>query len=555
MSPHVNKSIINGLPEIIQKSEFKMEHNTDILIIGGGIAGLRAALTASQFGKVTVITKGKIGETATEKAQGGIAAAIDQIQDSTQSHFEDTIEAGAGLCDEKAVRILVNEGIDRVKELIEMGAQFDKAETEGGNLFALALEGAHKRRRILHAGDRTGAEIEKTLAYEVTRQGKVKVLPQSLGIDLIVEDNRCIGVRALDIKTNKIYTHFAKSIILATGGLCQVYLYTTNPPLATGDGIAMAYRAGCEITDMEFIQFHPTSLVQSKEFEDIIALPQFLISEAVRGEGGILLNIKGTRFMERYHIKAELAPRDIVSRAIFMEMQNTKSTHVYLDLSHIGAMKIKNRFPVIYNTCLERGLDITKDPIPVAPAAHYAMGGIKTDINGHTNIEDLLAAGECSSLGVHGANRLASNSLLDGLVFGHRTALAASETINKKMKYKHHKQSKQEASCAYISTQELQRYKLTIKNNMWNKAGIIRNKKYLKDALDKITIINNKMPKDPKTSDEIELKNLAQCAELICQAALERKESRGAHFRSDFPNCDDKNWQKHLVYTIIAKNE
>jgi len=526
----------------------KVSNQTDILIIGGGIAGLRAALTASQFGKVAVITKGRIGETATEKAQGGIAAAIDEIRDSTLSHFEDTIGAGAGLCNESAVKILVNEGVDRVKELIEMGAQFDRAETEGGRPFALALEGAHKRRRILHAGDRTGAEIEKALAHEVTRQKKVLVFPQTLSIDLIVENGKCLGAKVLDLKTNRVYNFYAKSTILATGGLCQVYLYTTNPEMATGDGVAMAYRAGAEVTDMEFIQFHPTSLVQSKQFEDIIALPQFLISEAVRGEGGILLNINGERFMEKYHAKAELAPRDIVSRAIYEEIQKTKSTHVFLDLSHIGSEKIKKRFPVIHKTCLERGLDITSDPIPVAPAAHYSMGGIKTDENGKTNIEGLFAAGECTSLGVHGANRLASNSLLDGLVFGHRAALFASEKINDKLEKSH---KKEEKIFFKLSLQEIKRFKLIIKSNMWSKVGIVRDENGLKDALTKIVEVEKRIKNNPEDQISIELKNMAECAALICKAALDRKESRGAHFRSDYPSPSNKSWKKHLVYTII----
>lgn len=525
-----------------------MENHCDILIIGGGIAGLRAALTASKFGKVIVITKGKIGETATEKAQGGIAAAIDEIRDSTNFHYEDTIEAGVGLCDPESVRILVDEGVERVKELIEMGAKFDRAETEGGGQFALALEGAHKRRRILHAGDATGAEIEKTLASNVMRGKNISVHPQVIGIDLIVENGECVGASALDIKSGKFCTYSARSVILTTGGMCQMYLYTTNPELATGDGVAMAFRAGADVSDMEFIQFHPTSLVQFKQFEDIIALPQFLISEAVRGEGGLLLGTKGERFMEKYHIKAELAPRDIVSRAIFAEMSATKTDHVYLKLSQIGSEKIKKRFPIIYKTCLERGMDITKDNIPVAPAAHYAMGGIKTNINGETNIKGLYAAGECASLGVHGANRLASNSLLDGLVFGHRAALfSASQTKDKQPKIKHANLINLKA----LPSEEINRIKLTIKTTMWQNVGIIRNEKGLRAALHKLSEIRNRLPCLYSTKEGIELKNLALAAYLVCLGASDRKESRGAHFRLDFPKNDDKNWKKHLVYNIM----
>ncbi|OGC18617.1 L-aspartate oxidase [candidate division WOR-1 bacterium RIFOXYC2_FULL_37_10] len=524
---------------------------SDILIIGGGIAGLAAALTASKFGNVTIITKSKIGDTATQKAQGGIAAAIDEKFDSTQYHFEDTIEAGAGLCDEEAVRILVNEGVTRVKELIEMGAQFDKAETEGGGKFSLTLEGAHKRRRILHAGDATGKEIEKTLAYEVMKQDNISVHPQTLGIDLLIIDNNCAGAKALDLKTNKIETYLAKATILATGGMCQIYLYTTNPKVATGDGIAMAYRAGAQIVDMEFIQFHPTSLLQLKQFEDIIALPQFLISEAVRGEGGILLNIKGERFMEKYHNQCELAPRDIVARAIFDEIKKTKTNYVNLQLSQIGADKIKRRFPVIYKTCMERGLDITKDNIPVAPAAHYAMGGIKTDTNGRTNIESLFAAGECSSLGIHGANRLASNSLLDGLVFGHRSALKASEKIKNKLLSP--RVNEEQNRNAFFTDEEIHQFTLAIKINMWQKVGILRSGNDLKDALDKIKNIEDKMAFTPSTKQEIETKNMAQVAALICCGAIDRQESRGAHYRTDFPQRNDKNWKKHLTYNIMDK--
>ncbi|NQU18315.1 MAG: L-aspartate oxidase [Candidatus Saganbacteria bacterium] len=510
-----------------------MSQECDILIIGAGIAGLRAALTASQFGKVILLTKGKIGESATEKAQGGIAAAIDEIRDSTQFHFEDTIKAGAGLCNEDAVRILVNEGVDRVKELIEMGAQFDKAETEGG--FALALEGAHKRRRILHAGDATGAEIEKTLGYNVIKEGLVEVYPLTLGIKLEVNDGQCFGAVALDTKNNKIETFFSKATILTTGGVCQNYLYTTNPEVATGDGVAMAYNEGAEVTDMEFIQFHPTTLVHSKEFEDIVALPQFLISEAVRGEGAILLNNRGERFIE------ELAPRDIVSRAIVEEMNKTNADHVFLSLK-LPPEKTKNRFPVIYKTCLERGLDITRDQIPVAPGAHYFMGGVKTDTNAKTNIKNLFAAGECASLGVHGANRLASNSLLDGLVFGHRAALSAREVLNGKVKFK---SSPSPFTKNTLTPREIKRYMLIIKTTMWNDVGIIRSEQSLKNAQNKL----NKLPIfTPQDRAEAELQNMLCTARLITQAALDRKESRGAHFRTDHTKIDDIKWKKHLIY-------
>ncbi|MFH1826570.1 MAG: L-aspartate oxidase [bacterium] len=512
----------------------------DFLIIGGGIAGLSAALEASKHGQVVILTKGKIGETATEKAQGGIAAAIDQIHDSTQFHFEDTIACGAGLCDEKAVRILVDEGVKRVTELIEMGACFDRAETEGGGRFALALEGAHKQRRILHAGDATGEEIQRTLGRRIVKEKKVTILQKTLGFKLLIQGKKCVGAVAYDLIKKEFVTLSAKAIILATGGIGQIYLYTTNPSFASGDGIAMAYQAGAAVADMEFVQFHPTSLVQFAALKDIIALPRFLISEAVRGEGATLLNSRGERFMQRYDIKGELAPRDIVSRAIYQEMKNTGASNVFLSLAGLDPEKIKKRFPVIYKTCLERGLDITKDNIPVAPSAHYFMGGVKTDTEGKTNISRLFAAGECASLRIHGANRLASNSLLDGLVFGHRAAQTATKEIKtisqptvENIEHQPHKPRLKES--------ELQRLRLIIKTTMWNNVSIERNQAGLSSALAKIQAVLKELDFTPQTYEELELNNMALVAKLIIQAALNRQESRGAHFRSDFPKTDDQN--------------
>src|SRR3989339_1719126 len=528
-----------------------MIETCDVLIVGGGIAGLSAALEASKHGKVILLTKGKIGESATEKAQGGIAAAIDQPRDSTEYPFEDTIAAGAGLCNEKAVRVLVTEGVDRAKELIEMGARFDRAETEAGGGFALALEGAHKRRRILDAGDETGKEIEKTLGRRIVNENKVTIHQGMMGIDLLMEDKKCAGALALASLSGAVKSYRARATLIATGGVCQLYLYTTNPAFATGDGIAMAYRAGAAVTDMEFVQFHPTALVQFKQFEDIVALPRFLISEAVRGEGGVLLNNKGERFMEKYHVKLELAPRDIVSRAIVQEMKATDSDHVFLSLKGIDAEKIKHRFPMIYKTCLERGLDITKDNIPVAPAAHYFMGGITTDVDGKTNINGLYAAGECASLGVHGANRLASNSLLDGLVFGHRAALAAKIQLpTSTSSFLTGIQTHHPTSTSHLKPNEIQRFKLIIKSHMWKNVGIIRSKESLEQAKAMISSVEKQLNFEPGSKEEIELKNMVLVAKLITQAALERTESRGAHFRQDFPRTNNQNWQKHLTCKI-----
>ena len=524
---------------------------TDLLIIGGGIAGLMAAISASEYSShITIVTKGELEDTATEKAQGGIAAAIDEIGDSTKFHFEDTILAGCGLCNKEAVNLLVNQGVLRVKELIELGARFDKAESEGVFGFSLALEGAHRRRRILHAGDTTGAEIARTLLAKVQENKKITILKETLALDLIIEERICKGVVFYSSKDKKVFEIKSGATILATGGLGQVYLYTTNPEVATGDGVAMAYRGGADISDMEFIQFHPTSLIQNKEFEDIIALPQFLISEAVRGEGGILLNAKGERFMANYHERGELAPRDVVARAIFSEMKKNNSNFVLLDLSKIGEEKIKKRFPVIYKTCLDRNFNITRNPIPVAPAAHYSMGGIKTGLDTKTNIQCLFAAGECSSVGVHGANRLASNSLLEGLVFGHIAGIESSKCEKKRISTSY---IKKYSDSTNLTKNELKRIVLTLKSNMWSNVGIIRNGKGLRFSMRKIDELLGLFESEIKQVKEIEAINMLTCAKLISKGALEREESRGAHYREDFPQRDDNMWQKSLIYNIISE--
>lgn len=521
----------------------------DFLIIGGGIAGLEAALTASEFGKVIILTKGKTEETATEKAQGGIAAAIDVKNDSLAYHFEDTIDAGAGLCEENAVNVLVKEGVERVKELIDMGADFDRSTS--GKL-ELNIEGAHRMRRILHAGDYTGKEIARTLAAKVIKNKNVRIKNFIFGKDLIINGGKCCGVIAFDSKKNKQIAFLAPTTIITTGGACQTYLYNTNPEFATGDGIAMAYRAGAVLRDMEFVQFHPTALVSFKALEGEVAFPQFLISEAVRGEGAVLLNKSGERFMEKYHKSAELAPRDIVSRAIFEEMKQTDSDHVHLNLAGIDPEKVKKRFPTIYKTCKEAGLDLTSDNIPVAPAAHYFMGGIKTDLDGKTNIAGLWAAGEVTSTGVHGANRLASNSLLEGVVFGRRSAISASDyTKTCKLKISNMTLKTSKRKAAILSPKEILRYKHFIKKMMWNDTGIIRNGKDLAKAIAEFKKLEKITDFDPVNASECELRNMALVARLITQAALDREESRGAHFRTDYPKKDDKIWKKHLEYSIV----
>jgi len=514
----------------------------DFLIIGGGIAGLSAAIEASHHGKVILLTKGKTGETATEYAQGGIAAAVDEQKDSPLFHMQDTLDVGAGLSDETAVKILVNDGVKRVHELIKLGVKFDKI----GDVYELALEGAHSHRRILHAGDATGSEIERGLAAQLLREKLVDVRNFIYGKDLIIKNGRCIGAEAIDIQNKRKLIFIARSTMLATGGLGQVYLHNTNPSFATGDGIAMAYRAGAEVTDMEFVQFHPTTL-----FIRNIVETRFLISEAVRGEGAILENINGERFMPQYHLLKELAPRDIVSRSILAEMNRTNSDHVYLNCAPIGADKVKKRFPKIYEECLKYNIDISKDKIPVTPAAHYFMGGVKIDTDGKTNIAGLYAAGEVSSAGIHGANRLASNSLLDGLVFGYRAAVNAesynkASEIDRAIESFKPKISEQLPPKLYIEL--LKEMKHELKTLMWEKVGIIRNEKDLRSALSELKKIANKINYTPDDKDELELKNMAATSTLIAQAALNRKESRGAHFRSDYPLQDDLKWRKHQIF-------
>jgi len=514
----------------------------DFLVIGGGIAGLSAAIEASHNGKVILLTKGKTGETATEYAQGGIAAAVDEQKDSPMFHMQDTLDVGAGLSDENAVTILVNDGVKRVRELIKIGVKFDKI----GDVYELALEGAHSHRRILHAGDATGSEIERALAARLLNEKLVDVRNFIYGKDLIIKNGRCIGAIAFDVQSNTEMVFLSKATIICTGGLGQIFLHNTNPSFATGDGIAMAYRAGAEVTDMEFVQFHPTTL-----FLHGVVETRFLISEAVRGEGAILENIDGERFMPRYHLLKELAPRDIVSRSILSEMKRTNSDHVYLNLSPIGAEKIRKRFPKIYEECLKHNIDITKDKVPVTPAAHYFMGGIKIDTNGRTRIMGLYAAGEVSDAGIHGANRLASNSLLDGLVFGHRAALDAIDYIKLPELDKiisSYSPRKTRDHGHMLKYDQIQNVKQRLKTIMWEYVGIVRNGKDLKNAISELKRMDKKINYSPANKYDLELKNMITTALLIAEAAYKRKESRGAHFRSDYPVQDDIHWRRHQTF-------
>ncbi|MBI4686903.1 MAG: L-aspartate oxidase [Nitrospirae bacterium] len=505
---------------------------TDFLIIGGGVAGLRAAIEVAPHGSVLVLTKDKPAESSTGYAQGGIAVALSD-EDEVGIHYEDTIKAGDGLCREDAVRILVEEGPEVILELISWGAEFDKE----GRRLAFTQEAAHSRRRILHAhGDSTGRELERALVSKVRTFSDVRRYDFAFTVDLIIEDGRCVG--ALVLRDKEVIPIYAKAVILATGGGGQVYSRTTNPPVTAGDGMAIAYRAGAVLEDMEFIQFHPTTLYSP-------SAPQFLLSEAMRGEGAILKNINGERFMPDYHSMSELASRDIVARAIISEMVKTNARHVYLDLRHLDKDFVRRRFPRIYSTCLQFDIDITEDLIPVSPAAHYFMGGVKTDLEGQTTVKGLFAAGEVACTGVHGANRLASNSLLEGLVYGARTGMAA---VNWGMgngewgleKYKSHKLKSANWNI------DIEKIRSSLRRIMWDKAGIIRCKESLTEATEWLKQWNFTLREGVFGRKELELKNMLTIANLIVDSALLREGSIGAHYRSDFKERGES-WQRHIL--------
>ncbi|MBI5232968.1 MAG: L-aspartate oxidase [Deltaproteobacteria bacterium] len=514
---------------------------TDFLIIGSGVAGLRAAIELASHGNVIVVTKDIPTECSTEYAQGGVAVALSD-EDEVGIHSEDTIKAGDGLCRENAVKVLVEEGPERILELIEWGAEFDR---EGPRL-SFTIEAAHSRRRILHAqGDSTGKELERVLIKKVRALANIQKLPFCTAVDLIVEDGVCKGAYVLK-DTSKVSVH-AKATILASGGAGQMFSRTTNPAVATGDGMAIAYRAGAVLEDMEFVQFHPTVLFAP-------AAPQFLLSEAMRGEGAILRNILSEPFMKNYHPAAELAPRDVVSRAIISEMVKTRSSNVYLDLTRLDAEFIKKRFPRIYATCLRYDINITRDRIPVSPAAHYMMGGVKTDLDGMTNIAGLFAAGEVACTGVHGSNRLASNSLLEGLVYGYRAgAAAAQQGAEAPHSTEARKNGNSEggspagpASGPVSAPADLEEIRTSLRRIMWDKVGIIRCAVSLEHASNKLREWTSLMGMDFDTRRGHELKNMLTVASIVTEAALERKGSAGAHYRSDFPGkCED--WQRHIA--------
>ncbi|WP_128896579.1 L-aspartate oxidase [Longirhabdus pacifica] len=504
--------------------------NTDVLVIGGGIAGLFTAIKISEHSKVLLITKKTIMDSNTQYAQGGIAAVFSD-DDSPSLHRQDTLIAGAGLCENEAVTILTNEGPDAVKELIALGTEFD---VEDG-AFALTKEGAHSKRRILHAnGDATGSEIVRALYKQAKNNENITIYDEHFVIDLLTENGICAGA-LIENHEGKREAVRSKAVVLCAGGAGQLYRYTTNPEIATGDGIAMAYRAGTNIQDIEFIQFHPTALCYP-------GAPRFLITEAVRGEGAVLRNNKGERFMSTYHPQMELAPRDVVARAIIDEMTSNKSTYVYLDITHESESFIKKRFPTIYRYCLQFGLDITTDWIPVAPAAHYMMGGVKTDLHGESSIKNLFACGEVSSTGVHGANRLASNSLSEAIVFGSRIADKISEIKQRESSDIAHEEQWTEHIHYPIIEKRLKLQKLMLRY-----VGLKRSRKGLEKGLAELKKQLPMFQINLQKREEYEFANLLTCALLVGQAAIKREESRGGHYREDFPETDDLLWKQHII--------
>lgn len=516
----------------------------DFLVIGSGIAGLTYALKVADRGTVCVVTKKTETDSNTNYAQGGVASVFG-ADDSMAAHIEDTLATGAGLSHRDAVAAMVGEGPALVEELYRLGVGFTLA---GPARFDLGKEGGHSRRRIVHAKDYTGFEIERTLAAKVRAHRNVTILEHHLAVDLIVGtaagERRCLGVYVLDLASGEMESYAAGAVLLASGGIGQAYLHTTNPPIATGDGVAMAWRAGATVANMEFVQFHPTTLYQDHADD---SGRSFLISEAVRGEGAMLRTLDGRAFMADYHASAELAPRDVVARAIDAELKASGDSHVLLDISPLGLDRFRQRFPAISQGCAERGVDLTRLAIPVVPRAHYSCGGVRTDLMGHTDIAGLYAAGECACTGVHGANRLASNSLLEALVFAARAATAAGETAA----------AGPVPAWDYVGTVPsrervvVSHNRLAIRQLMWNYVGIVRSDQRLARAAARLAAINDEI-RDYywryRVGEELaELRNLSAVAGLVIECAAQRNESRGLHYNQDHPQRDDANWLKDTV--------
>ncbi len=558
-----------------------MEQQTDFLVIGSGISGLFFALQVARLGRVTLITKKRRTDNATNLAQGGIAAVL-APGDSFAAHIADTLRAGAGLCHEDAVKMVVETGPARVRELMAMGVGFQRMESVGQEL-DLGMEGGHSARRIAHTMDRTGSSIEESLLQKVAAEPAINVLENHLAVDLLIAakaakggrfvtshqvavdgasgfknchrsagppfSDRCLGAYVLNQESGEVESWSARVTVLCTGGVGKVYLYTTNPDIATGDGIAMAYRAGARVANLEFVQFHPTCLYHPRA-------KNFLISEAVRGEGGRLLDRHGHSFMGKYDPRGDLATRDTVARAIDLELKTSGDDCVFLDISHKPAGFLTKRFPTIYQTCLKLGIDITREPIPVVPAAHYMCGGVLTDLWGRTDLENLYALGETACTGLHGANRLASNSLLEAVVYAHRAGERCRQDWPLLVTLKHPPIRPWLADRAepIVEAVLISHNWDQIRRLMWNYVGIVRSEQRLKLIREQLGLISAEVQRHYRdyilTSDLVELRNIALVARLIVQCALTRKESRGLHYIIDQPHLDDHNWKKN---TIIAK--
>ena len=536
-------------------SNHRQSFRHDVLIIGGGAAGLSLALRLAPLAKIAVITKERDSEGSTYYAQGGISAVLRQ-DDSFESHIADTMNAGVGLCDEAAVRFTVEHGPENIQWLAELGVPFTTDQHRNGTkTYHLTREGGHSHRRVIHAADATGKALETTLLNHAKHEKNIQIFSHHISVDLItgkklgLDHNRCIGAYVLNKRTGHVETFQARYVILATGGASKVYLYTSNPDTATGDGIAMAWRAGCRVANMEFMQFHPTCLYHPEA-------RTFLLTEALRGEGGVLRLPNGERFMDKFDERAELAPRDVVARAIDHEMKRLGAECMYLDISHKPAAFITSHFPTIYAKCMEYGIDITKQPVPVVPAAHYTCGGVMTDLHGRTNIDHLYAIGETSFTGLHGANRMASNSLLECLVFAEAAAKDISSTLKNKLAWEsipHWDESRVTDSDEEVvvshNWDELRRF-------MWDYVGIVRTNKRLQRAKSRVDLllseINEYYGNFRITNDLLELRNLAVVADLIIRCAQKRKESRGLHYTLDYPEMDIS---KPPLNTILDPNE